>query len=86
MRKSFFYFSYVFLFIYQTASAQSQPELLNSGDLIEQGVKFNDDGKYKEAIEVYSKVSRSDTNGAGSGKYRCQEPKRYANTPGRCPR
>jgi antitoxin component YwqK of YwqJK toxin-antitoxin module len=62
MRRFIGYFSFVILFICQTVSAQNTPELVSSGALIGQGTKLNDDGKYKEAIELYSKVSRSDTN------------------------
>ncbi|HXL54951.1 MAG TPA: tetratricopeptide repeat protein, partial [Chitinophagaceae bacterium] len=43
-------------------SAQEKYELINSGILLEQGAKLSDDGKYKEAIELYNKIPRSDTN------------------------
>ncbi len=52
----------VSIFIYQTISAQQAPELINSADVIAQGTKQNDDGNYKNAIKLYSKISRSDTN------------------------
>ncbi|BAV06209.1 phophatidylinositol-4-phosphate 5-kinase [Filimonas lacunae] len=35
---------------------------MNSGELLEQGAKLHDDGKYKEAIALYRKISRNDTN------------------------
>lgn len=62
MSKPIFYFNLVLLFISQIGLAQNKPELINSGDLLTQGTKLNDEGKYKEAIELYSKISRSDTN------------------------
>ena len=42
--------------------AQTNNQLINSGDLLEQGGKLYDDGKYKAAIEIFKKVPRSDTN------------------------
>jgi antitoxin component YwqK of YwqJK toxin-antitoxin module len=36
--------------------------LINSGELLKKGVELNDQGKYKDAIAVFSKISRSDTN------------------------
>jgi hypothetical protein len=62
MSKPLSFFNLVFVFIYQISLAQNTPELINSGDLIAQGTKLSDDGKYKEAIQLYSKISRSDTN------------------------
>jgi len=35
---------------------------INSGELIEQGIKLHDEGKYKDAISLYRKISHSDTN------------------------
>ncbi|KIC93538.1 tetratricopeptide repeat protein [Flavihumibacter solisilvae] len=43
-------------------SAQEKNPLINSGKIIEDGIKLHDEGKYKEAIDLYSKVNRSDTN------------------------
>ncbi|HYK44454.1 MAG TPA: tetratricopeptide repeat protein, partial [Parafilimonas sp.] len=62
MSKPLSFFNLVFVFVYQISLAQNTPELINSGELIAQGAKLNDDGKYKEAIQLYSKISRSDTN------------------------
>ncbi len=45
-----------------TLFAQKDNPLINSGELISQGNKLHDDGKYKEAIALYKKISRSDTN------------------------
>jgi len=44
------------------AYAQQNNPLVNSGDLLKKGMEFHDDGKYKEAIAQYSRISRSDTN------------------------
>lgn len=52
----------VILFTVISLHAQTPNELINSGRLLEQGEKFHDDGKYKQAIDVYKKIPRSDTN------------------------
>ncbi|MFT3908851.1 MAG: tetratricopeptide repeat protein [Ferruginibacter sp.] len=44
------------------ATAQTNNPLINSGEVIQEGTKLHDDKKYKEAIEEYQKVDRSDTN------------------------
>ncbi|MBI2730117.1 MAG: hypothetical protein HYX40_05095 [Sphingobacteriales bacterium] len=36
--------------------------MINSSEVINEGIKLHDQGKYKEAIAEYKKVSRSDTN------------------------
>lgn len=41
--------------------AQNFPPI-NSGELISEGLKFHDAGKYKEAIQLYKKIPRNDTN------------------------
>src|SRR5260221_14467073 len=43
-------------------SAQENNPLINSGEIITQAVKLHDEGKYKEALELYKKINRSDTN------------------------
>ena len=43
-------------------SAQTNNPLINSGELIRNGSKLHDEKKYKEALEEYKKVDRSDTN------------------------
>jgi uncharacterized protein len=35
---------------------------VNSGELISKGVELHDQGKYKDAIELYRKVPRNETN------------------------
>ena len=42
--------------------AQENNPLINSGQLIDDGAKLHDEKKYKEAIEAYKKIDRSDTN------------------------
>ena len=44
-----------------TLTAQTN-ELINSGELLTQGQKLHDDGKYKQALDLYKKIPRSDTN------------------------
>ena len=41
---------------------QANNPLINSGELIKQGVELHDQGKYKEAMALYFQVPRSDTN------------------------
>ncbi|HET9055961.1 MAG TPA: tetratricopeptide repeat protein [Chitinophagaceae bacterium] len=42
--------------------AQQNNPLINSGETIKEGIKLSDEGKYKEAIDYFIKVSPSDTN------------------------
>ncbi|MBL0356003.1 MAG: tetratricopeptide repeat protein [Chitinophagaceae bacterium] len=49
------------LFLSNTYAQQNNP-LINSGELISQGNQLHEDKKYKEAIELYKQISRSDTN------------------------
>lgn len=42
--------------------AQETNNLINSGELIQKGNKLHDEKKYKEAIELYKQINRSDTN------------------------
>jgi antitoxin component YwqK of YwqJK toxin-antitoxin module/Tfp pilus assembly protein PilF len=37
-------------------------ELINSGELIKKGTILSDSGQYKQALAVYNKISRNDTN------------------------
>jgi hypothetical protein len=43
-------------------NAQENNPLINSGQLIDKAAGFHDDGKYKESIELYKKITRGDTN------------------------
>ena len=52
---AFLHFSFVYIF------SQDNPRI-NSGELIEEAIKLHDQGKYKEAIDLYHKISHSDTN------------------------
>ncbi len=46
-----------------TAHAQLvKNQLINSGEVLNEGINLHQDGKYKEAIQLYQKISRSDTN------------------------
>jgi uncharacterized protein len=42
--------------------AQQNNPLINSGELIEKGVKLHDQEKYKEAVKLYLQIPKSDTN------------------------
>lgn len=50
------------LLVSVTLKAQNGSPLINSGDVLKDAEKLYDDGKYKDAIGLYSKISRSDTN------------------------
>ncbi len=43
-------------------SGQSQKALISSGELLQEGRNKHDSGKYKAAISLYERISRSDTN------------------------
>lgn len=44
------------------SSAQENNPLINSGKLIDEAIERHDKGNYKEAINLYRKISRGDTN------------------------
>lgn len=44
------------------AAAQQHNPLINSGELIKEGIALHDKEKYKEAIAVYARIPASDTN------------------------
>ena len=52
----------IFLAYFTTSSAQENNPLINSGAIIEQAIKLHENGKYKDAIEQFKKVNRSETN------------------------
>ena len=47
---------------YFTSFAQTNNPLINSGDIIKRADALSDDGKYKDAIDLYKQISRSDSN------------------------
>lgn len=52
----------VLLFLSTLSFSQSSNELINSGELINKGIRLYEQDKYKEALDLYNKVSPSDTN------------------------
>jgi antitoxin component YwqK of YwqJK toxin-antitoxin module len=52
----------ILLLCFFYSNAQTNNQLINSGEIIEKGTKLHDEKKYKEAIEEYQKIDRSDTN------------------------
>ena len=60
--KKCFFFLFISIFLVQLLFAQQKNELINSGEIINTGSKLHDKGEYKEAIELYRKINRSDTN------------------------
>jgi len=59
--KYYYYLFLLFAILSQTSSAQ-KIELVNSGEVIKQSVTLYDSARYKDALKVLAKVSRSDTN------------------------
>jgi antitoxin component YwqK of YwqJK toxin-antitoxin module len=57
-----FLLSALLLFTGTHAFCQDAIPLINSSVLIEEGIKLHEEGKYREAIEVYSRISPSDSN------------------------
>lgn len=57
----FFITALLCLFSIAFLSAQNYPPI-NSGEVIAEALQLHNDGKYKEAIELYKKVPRNDTN------------------------
>lgn len=53
------FFLCIFTFV---LNAQDNNPLINSGELIDKAAGLHDEGKYKESIELYKKISRGDTN------------------------
>ena len=51
-----------FTIIHSPIQSQEKNLLINSGEIIATALKLHDEGKYKEAITEYKKVTRSDTN------------------------
>jgi len=50
------------LFSFSYAKAQTKIQLIPSGQWLEEGDKLNDSSQYKQAIEAFRHVDRSDTN------------------------
>ena len=55
-------FLFTLITIISSSYCQVNNPLINSGELIKQGIQLHDQGKYKEAIAIYRQVPRSDTN------------------------
>jgi uncharacterized protein len=56
---------FIYLLPFSIAAQQNNP-LINSGELLKKGNLLHDKKQYKEAIEVYTQISRSDTNYASA--------------------
>ena len=61
MRTIRFIFIALLLFSAKLIFAQ-EIELINSGELLLQGYKLHEDGKFAEAVAVFEKIDRNDTN------------------------
>lgn len=55
-------FFFLVLFFFATISSFAQPQKINSAELLKQGIELYQKDKYKEAIALYNKIPRSDTN------------------------
>ncbi len=54
--------SILLLFFVSNSYAQEKITLVNSGELIKEGIEYHDDGKYDKAILKYKQVPENDTN------------------------
>jgi uncharacterized protein len=61
MKKRLIAFSLTLL-CFTAIVAQEKNPLINSGEVINEGIKLYDAGKYKDALTEYKKINRSDTN------------------------
>ncbi|HLP18660.1 MAG TPA: tetratricopeptide repeat protein [Chitinophagales bacterium] len=52
----------IFTTAYQSSAQQTKYGIVNSGELIKQGIELHDQEKYDEAIKMYSQVPENDTN------------------------
>ncbi|WP_184549471.1 tetratricopeptide repeat protein [Mucilaginibacter sp. FT3.2] len=57
-----YYLLFFFLLTFSKISSAQKIERINSGEIIKQSITFYDSSKYKDALTVLNKVSRSDTN------------------------
>ena len=55
-------FSMILLFLAFSSQAQRKLERINSGEIIKEVIKLEDDEKYQEAASLCEKVGRNDTN------------------------
>ncbi len=54
---------FIILFsISQSLVAQKTVELINSGEILKEGVKFYDQEKYEQAADLFQQIGRNDTN------------------------
>lgn len=61
MKKILFILSTVFISSFTAFSQENNP-LINSGEVIKEGIKLHDEGKFSEAIAKFKLVVQSDTN------------------------
>ena len=59
---SFFLVVFLVSTMGRTAFGQEKNPLINSGELLKKGYALHDEGKYKQAIALYTQINRSDTN------------------------
>ena len=55
-------FSMILLFFAISSHGQQKLERINSGEIIKEIIKFEDDEKYQDAVNLCEKVGRNDTN------------------------
>jgi len=59
MRKTF---SILILFTSLNATSQEKVTIINSGELIREGIGYHEDGKYDKALLKYKQINENDTN------------------------
>jgi len=52
----------LFLIFVASSNAQENKPLIHSGEIIDSALRLHENGKYKEALELYKKIRRGDTN------------------------
>jgi antitoxin component YwqK of YwqJK toxin-antitoxin module/Tfp pilus assembly protein PilF len=63
---SFFIYLTLFIGEVKLGYGQKQIELINSSEIIEEGLTYTKEGNYQKAIDTYSRISRNDSNYAAS--------------------
>src|SRR5687767_2098819 len=58
----FLFISLVFFLSPALKSQQENNELINSHDIIQNAVVLHDEGKYDQAVKLYKKIGRNDSN------------------------
>lgn len=58
----YYYYLFLLLVVLSKTSSAQKIELVNSGEIIKQSITLYDSARFKDALQVLTKVNRSDTN------------------------